>query len=862
MGIISSIKSGVSSIVSAVTGKSSTPSSSKVSQSKVSQPILIPGINYNPSTGVYTNPQGGKQSVAPPVNPFVPSGGGGGRGGSSGGGGGGSSGGSYNPVTGVVTTASGEKMSASPEGAAKILGGGTISQQLASKPSTQSSIGMVTAREQEARINPIEALKGFGGAVIYDVGVAFGRGGEYKDPFAGLIKPKYEAKIHYIGSEPVETNLGKGYIEQQGYNPLDLTFGQAKELELKQAGFAPLNFEQQQYNLAADISKGLQTKYQAAVDVGTYQISDTGELLGEGKALYEKEFTEMYSAKIEPAFKIEQKFGGLSEGYGFGADIKNALPTIGFIAASVVAPELAAGFIAGMGIRDVSKSMLSETMTVPERLTTGAIGVGEIGLGLTGFNQVVKAAEKSILSAELERHYADLSAQPFKFKELRIGEGTQLSFLKGERAAGNFMQELNIRGKIIPTGENQFIIPGARANILTKGAFDWNVYPAESIGTKIFAVQNLDVGSKGIALSLEKYGYGKASLSIANVKSFPVSEGSLIYKGSLGSEFVASNLKVAGTTKPYFKDVGIGISENIDSSFYRSIGGRLKEISLASNVYTAPSGEVLGIGTPELNLKTSFDMMGITKVKGIGDFNLPFEISGGASNIYTSGLSTQLKQSFLTGTSAGIKTGIPSLAAAPRLVSIAGISATASGLAGANQQFSRQEFKQTAIPRTNFRQMVSTIPITVTKTRTNERFGYGGLVIPNTMTKQFERQIAIPAFRTSQFERQITKQTQKGMFGFVSPTAFAPSFEMPPFKGGFGFLPKLPELGWGERIGKGFKMGRTYKYAPSIGAILRGVKSVKIGKAEKFAELTGYKLRPIISGRKAGKKSSKKRSSK
>lgn len=38
-----------------------------------SKPPLIPGINYNPSTGVYTNPQGQKQSIAPTKSPFMPS---------------------------------------------------------------------------------------------------------------------------------------------------------------------------------------------------------------------------------------------------------------------------------------------------------------------------------------------------------------------------------------------------------------------------------------------------------------------------------------------------------------------------------------------------------------------------------------------------------------------------------------------------------------------------------------------------------------------------------------------------------------------------------------------------------------------
>lgn len=97
-------------------------------------------------------------------------------------------------------------------------------------------------------------------------------------------------------------------------------------------------------------------------------------------------------------------------------------------------------------------------------------------------------------------------------------------------------------------------------------------------------------------------------------------------------------------------------------------------------------------------------------------------------------------------------------------------------------------------------------------------------------------------------------------YGSPSPSP-SPYPSPSPFKFGsiHPFIPPFPGAGWGEKLGRGFDIKRRFKYQPSIGAILKGLKSPKLGKAEKFAEFTGFLARPTITGKRKTPSSKKKK---
>jgi hypothetical protein len=109
-------------------------------------------------------------------------------------------------------------------------------------------------------------------------------------------------------------------------------------------------------------------------------------------------------------------------------------------------------------------------------------------------------------------------------------------------------------------------------------------------------------------------------------------------------------------------------------------------------------------------------------------------------------------------------------------------------------------------------------------------------------------------------QRQQAIQKQKLSIGSVNlkPSPFNYNLGFTPF--GFNLqlpfaFPK-PELSFQSGVGNIYKGKLRREYTPSIGAILTGVKAPKISSNVKFAEMTGFQARPVIS-RKASKKKTK-----
>jgi hypothetical protein len=467
-----------------------------------------------------------------------------------------------------------------------------------------------------------------------------------------------------------------------------------------------------------------------------------------------------------------------------------------------------------------------------------------VGIGLAGLIPVAAefaGMDKQIFSAQLE----GMKEKPFKFQELRIGEGNAVSVLKATRTERGITQELTLTGKIYQEDTGKFIMPEAKGKLITSGQFGWTSAKFTK-GTNILAETEFSLGAKGTAINLGKFGKENLALSIAKVNMIPKTSGTFLfetgtrYSGGIDNAFLGMTKAVKPISKPIIKDIGFGISNRIEQDLYAGMGGKLRNVDLT----ISPKKSIKFTGT--------FDAYGLTKTiskesfigqtGGVYDFGATKTISGGKS------LLTGQKHAFISGVTGGInfKNLLPALTKTTyKTYGISGITTSQLNMPKTKttttekiSQISKSRMMQVLIPSTKSltKNELANAPIL--------NFATGGI-----QTTRFKFAQA-PVL--NQQPIQTTKQTTKQLYAIPNvpivpnvPFNLIPNIPVPPYVPPVFPTFEFPRLFDYERKGKAKPIKFRGKYAPNVAAIGLGIKSLKIPKSYKqgFGALA---LRPEI----------------
>lgn len=570
-----------------------------------------------------------------------------------------------------------------------------------------------------------------------------------------------------------------------------------------------------QYGLGTYVSDILEPwKYAATPTYETKVGYDIYPKIGRGTEIYNTGSSQPYIStkgmtygevsNFMPVSGLGEYTGGVAgKIYTYG---KPVLSTAGFIGLSALAPEVGAGIIAGLGIKNIATATAPTTYTSQgtpfitgwERVKYGALGVADIGLGLYGFKVTAKNMADQITQSQI-KSVVNLKPEDVKTTRVNLGEGRFTDYSKIYKTTGEadmVTKTLSIgkvvNGKYVLTGTQESFVRtydfwrGIESKIYLgsgqKFAGFGKIYPVGTAGytpsfTKISASKIWDLSSL-------TYG-GKTTTAINTYTSTPavISKMGGIAKGTKVIGSLAGNLDYA---------YRLG-STGFETNFPIEQIGRIKVIDISGG--TATTGSTFGGGT------TLFK----TITRKVFPAIAPVSVSGTATTSATSA-------TFAATAGAGLAAAI-SVKTSQNVDTLRrslNIPSTAASL------FQENKTRQTS----------AFVPITI------------------NVPKSGSSLMTAPVITTIQVPQLITEQTTTVGFPPITPPT-VPTYKPP--KPGLDvplIPPVFPKLDFDFGLGsRKFKGKQRTKYTPSFKALVLNIR----GKQPRGLE-TGARLRPITKG--------------
>jgi hypothetical protein len=212
-----------------------------------------------------------------------------------------------------------------------------------------------------------------------------------------------------------------------------------------------------------------------------------------------REFEKKVSTSPQLAFKGQ--FEELDRDFKRGTDIFLPLKAGAIIGGSLIAPQITAGALTGLG--GLEAFSIPGRPTKTEKLQVGVEAGFDLGIGLSGLPGFgTKKGLAPLTRLELERKSQLLAEKPLAFGEVRLQQGTKDIFsIRGGRDIPGLSQRTDIIGRGI-SGKQTFIIPEARGISTTTGIIGEHsvLVPPEAVVT----TETFLTGAKGVGFPLGK----------------------------------------------------------------------------------------------------------------------------------------------------------------------------------------------------------------------------------------------------------------------------------------------------------------------------------------------------------------------
>lgn len=507
-----------------------------------------------------------------------------------------------------------------------------------------------------------------------------------------------------------------------------------------------------------------------------------------------------------PEIKIER--------IGLGAAITKHGETAGIIGGSIVAPELTGGYLMLTGIEKLSRGENVE-------------GVIRFGAGTIPLASELRNIAKPMGDITKIR-WAENIKTPAKIygEEIYAGEKGSIFNIIATKKSPYAISETYLTTATKITGEKTFSIPTIKAGYTKTIVEDWWT------GKPIETITKFTTAGKGTMVDAASLVSGGIKLNIPEGIAKYTGTGYVSPTGTI-TKFLGKTTYKAGDG---FTNFGFGGLTKTGEEYYSVAGIK----PTAARFYL---GEDFGKKT----------LIGDISQYGLIKRYVPFET--GKDIVVSGGLSQITK----TAPSFGGFTEQVSEKSMGNLISNAGKLISVSKAAGfATPGFissaitTEQITKQRIIPTSG----IASIHLAGLGQQQKPVLINIPRVLSSTMQYPKQRNIAAVIPGVTEITKQATRQATGFPFPVIPHTPIIPTTLGAPGLVPFIGFPSLPQTGWGEGLGKGFRVGRKFKYSPNIGSVLVGFKMPKMTGKIKFAEMSGFLPRPMI-GRTSGSKKKK-----
>lgn len=284
------------------------------------------------------------------------------------------------------------------------------------------------------------------------------------------------------------------------------------------------------FKLSEDIQNKLMPEYQAKLSAG--ELTEE-----EANRQYQEAVSKEYILKSSDvrAYFIEREKLGIGE--RTGKDIAEAIPStlevaglVALTATGAGGATLAAGYIAGMGEKDIITALTNKNLSDTQRIMLGASGSAKALLGAVGVGGTLNAIEREAQNQIIMNKLNKLNQQDIKFIGLNIqGEKGSIGVLRGYQQAGSLKTEYELAGIIKKVGSRAYFMPYGQGTATTTGTV-LSTYEKE---VNILLASGSQLGSKGINIPLNEK---LSKVFSKDVVEDILSTGALFEKGSLGFE--------------------------------------------------------------------------------------------------------------------------------------------------------------------------------------------------------------------------------------------------------------------------------------------------------------------------------------